>query len=140
MAAAMATAAPAIAPLLRLAAPLTKTGSVGAGLVETGTTGVVGATGAGAGAGTVDIGTGGHVVKTMMGVSGTFSVVQGMMTVRVASMQVDTGSSHLVQGSVVVHPTVTHSVALQVTVVVHHSQTGRVVGCHGLREEDLGGG
>jgi hypothetical protein len=76
----------------------------------------------------------------MMGVSGTFSVVQGMMTVRVASLQVDAGSSHLLQASVVVHPTVTHSVALQVTVVVHHSQTGRVVGWYGLREEDLGGG
>ena len=139
----MATAAPATAPLLRLPAPLTNTGMVVAGtaaLEEAGTT--TGAVGAGAGAGTVETGTGGHVVKTTMGVSGTFSVVQGMMTVRVASLQVEEGSSHLVQGWVVVHPTVTHSVALQVTVDVHQSQTGRVVGCHGLSVAvvDLGGG
>jgi hypothetical protein len=43
-AAAMATAAPANAPLLRLAAPLTKTGRVGTAGV-TGVTGVTGATG-----------------------------------------------------------------------------------------------
>jgi hypothetical protein len=126
-----------MAPLWKLpAAPLTQTGKVvGAGALELagGTTGVV----------VQDVvGTGVllHVVTTTMGVGGTVSVVQGMMTVRVASLQVEAGSSHLVQGVVVVQPTVTHSVAVQVTVVVHQSQIGRVVGCHGLREVDLGGG
>ena len=59
---------------------------------------------------------------------GTTVVVQGVMMVTVASLQVVSGSSHLVHGMVVVHPTVTHSVAEQVIVVVHQSQTGRVVG------------
>jgi hypothetical protein len=107
-AAAMATAAPAIAPLLRPDAPLMKTGSVGAT-----TTGVVFA-GAGAGAGVT--------VTTTMGIAGTLVVVQGMTTVRVASRQVTGGSSHLVQGKVVVQSTATHSVAVQVTVAVHQLQ------------------
>jgi hypothetical protein len=68
------------------------------------------------------------VVTTTIAVAGTFSVVHGMTTVTVASEQVVAGRSHLVQGSVVVHPTVTHSVAVHVTVAVHQSQWGRVVG------------
>jgi hypothetical protein len=80
-------------------------------------------------------------VTTTMGVTGTLVVLQGMMTVRVASRQVETGSSHLVHGSTVVQSTATHSVAVQVTVAVHQSQWGRVVGCHGLTLElDAGGG
>jgi hypothetical protein len=134
-AAAMATAAPANAPLWKVDpdAPLMKTGRVGAaelaGTILAGVdaagagTGVMTA-GAGAGAGTTDAGAdaGATVVTTTIGVAGTFSVVQGMMTVRVASMQVEEGSSHFVQGVVVVQPTVTHSVAVQVTVAVHQSQ------------------
>jgi len=122
--AAKATAAPATAELWRLAAPPVQMGKV----VDAG---------GGGGGRTLEVvhmvveaggGGGGVVVQTMMGVGGTFVVVQGVMTVTVASLQVVSGSSHLVHGMVVVHPTVTHSVAEQVTVVVHHSQTGRVVG------------
>jgi len=118
-AAAMATAAPAIAPLLRPDAPLMKTGRVvtagaGAGVVLTGT------------------GAGATVVTTQMGVAGTLVVVQGVMMVTVASWQVVAGSSHMDQGARVVQSTATHSVAMQVTVAVHQWQTGRVVGCHGL--------
>ena len=104
---------------------------VGAGVVVLTTTGVAGG---GAGAGVV--------VTTQMGVGGTLVVVQGMMTVRVASLQVVAGSSHLVQGWVVVQPTVTHSVAVHVTVAVHQSQWGSVVGCQGLMvaEDGAGGG
>jgi hypothetical protein len=76
-----------------------------------------------------------------MGVTGTWVVLQGMMTVRVASRQVVAGSSHLVHGSTVVQSSATHSVAVQVTVAVHQLQWGRVVGCHGLSLElDAGGG
>jgi hypothetical protein len=128
-AAAMATAAPAKAPLLRLEPPLTQTckvlaGAAGAGALDAGTTAVV-MTAAGAGAAVV--------VTTQMGVSGTTLVVQGMTTVTVASLQVVAGSSQLVQTSVVVQSRGTHSVAVQVTVVVHQSHLGRTVA-------DLGGG
>lgn len=130
-AAAMATAAPAKAPLLRPDAPLMKTGKVGAG-VQVVQAGVVGLTGA-------------TVVTTTIGVAGILVVVQGTMTVRVASRQVVAGSSHLVQGARVVQSTATHSVAVQVTVAVHQWQMGRVVGCHGLMwwllaADDLGRG
>jgi hypothetical protein len=114
----MATAAPATAELCMLEAPPVQMGNV-----------AVDAGGAGGGT-TVEVGGGGGavVVQTMMGVGGTTVVVQGVMMVTVASLQVVSGSSHLVHGMVVVHPTVTHSVAEQVIVVVHQSQTGRVVG------------
>lgn len=125
-AAAMATAAPAKAPLLRPDAPLMKTGKVVAGVqVVQGGVGVL--TG-------VLVGGGARVVTTQMGVSGILVVVQGTMTVRVASRQVVSGSSHLVQGARVVQSTATHSVATQVTVAVHQWQKGSVVGCHGLME------
>ena len=133
-ASAMATAPPAKALLLSFAPPLTKTGMVvgpaGAGaLVEMH---VVTTT---AGRGAVAI-----LVKTQMDVSGTLVGMQGVMTVRVAPLQVDSGSSQLVQGSVVVQPTVTHSLALQVTVVVHQLQWGRVAGCQGFTDAGLEGG
>jgi hypothetical protein len=117
-AAARATAAPATAPLLRPEAPLMKTGMVVEAVVQ----GVVVAAGVEVGTTTLE------VVTTQMGVGGTDVVVQGMMTVTVASEQVLAGRSQLVHGVVVVQPTVTHSVAVQVTVAVHQEQVGRVVG------------
>jgi len=119
-AAAMATAAPANAPPWKVDpdAPLMKTGMVGAAELAGMTLAGVDAAGAGTGVMTA----GATVVTTTMGVAGTFSVVQGMTTVRVASMQVDEGSSHFVHGVVVVQPMLTHSVAVQVTVAVHQSQ------------------
>jgi hypothetical protein len=70
----------------------------------------------------------GAVETTTRGVSGTLLVGQGVMMVIVASLQVEGGSSILVRTSVQPHSISTNSVAKQVTVVVHQSHIGRLLG------------